>query len=223
MILMKRMIKLLLLLVFLSFPAIKSNSQSLKDVDGNVYASTTIGKQEWMAENLKTTKYNDGTPIPYVESTKAWAALKAPGYCWYNNKPENKEIYGALYNWYTVNTNKLCPTGWHVPSQAELTNLITFIGDQNLAGDKLKEVGTDHWISTLTVVTNPYDFTALPGGFRLYSGSYSNEGEYGVWWTSTVFGATQAWNYGLYFHSTKLYNGHDISQAGFSVRCIKNK
>ena len=127
------------------------NGQAVKDADGNVYPAI---------ENLKTTKYNDGTAIPLVKDEKAWKALKKSAYCWYNNNIANKDVYGALYNWYTVNTKKLCPKGWHVPTDADWTILTTFIGDPISAGDKLKESGQDHWKNTLNSGTNEFDFTA---------------------------------------------------------------
>lgn len=218
---MKQLISTFSLILFTGFAAI--SGQSVKDADGNVYGAVKIGKQLWMAENLKTTKFNDGTPIPNIAENKIWSKLSTPGYCWFNNKLDNKEEYGALYNWYTVNTKKLCPVGWHVPTEPEIENLITFLGDQNIAGDKLKEPGTEHWKMSITVVTNDYQFTALPAGFRLYNGAFSDPQAYAVWWTSTGYQSTQAWNMGLYFNTTKLYNGHDIAQAGFSVRCVKNQ
>ena len=100
------------------------DDNSIKDKDRNVYKTVIIGTQVWMAENLKTTKYKDGTAIPLVTDGNAWAALSTPGYCWYNNDAATYEdTYGVLYNWYTVNTGKLCPTGWHVPSDAEWTTI----------------------------------------------------------------------------------------------------
>jgi len=214
----------LLTVIPLFFITISSISgQSVKDTDGNIYGTVDIGKQIWMAENLKTTKYNDGTSIPLISDNKTWSKLKTGGFCWFNNDEENKEDFGALYNWYAVDSKKLCPVGWHVPSELEVESLITFLGDQNIAGNRLKEASTEHWMTSLTIVTNEFQFSALPGGFRLYSGSFSELRQYGVWWTSTGYQSSQAWNMGLYFNSSKLYNGHDITQAGFSVRCIKNR
>ena len=103
------------------------------DIDGNVYHTVTIGTQVWMVENLKTTRYNDGTAIPLVTDGTAWAALTTPGYCWYNNDSATyKNTYGALYNWYAVNTGKLAPTGWHVPTDSEWTVLTTYLGGESL-------------------------------------------------------------------------------------------
>jgi uncharacterized protein (TIGR02145 family) len=107
-------------------------AQTVKDIDGNVYKTVTIGKQVWMAENLKTAKYNDGKTIPLVTDNTEWSNLSAPAYCWYNNDIANKEVYGALYNWYTVNTNKVCPKGWHIPIDAEWTTLTTYLGGEGV-------------------------------------------------------------------------------------------
>ncbi len=199
------------------------HAQTVKDIDDNLYSSVTIGNQIWMAENLKTTKYNDGTPIPLVTDDKKWKGLKTPAYCWFNNDIENKDVYGALYNWYTVNTKKLCPNGWHVPTDSEWNVMITSLGDVNLAGNKLKEAGSAHWKNTLSYATNESGFTALPGGMRYDSGAFPLFGNsYAVWWTTTEYSATQAWNHGLYFTSSFAYRGYDYKPSGFSVRCLKD-
>ncbi|MBI5010148.1 MAG: fibrobacter succinogenes major paralogous domain-containing protein, partial [Bacteroidia bacterium] len=141
------------------------SSAQVSDIDGNVYQTVTIGTQVWMKENLKTTKLNDGIALPNVIDNAAWAALTTTGYCWYNNDATTyKSTYGALYNWYAVNTGKLCPIGWHVPSDDEWTLLTTFRGGYSVAGGKLKETGTLHWTSPNTGATNETGFTALPGG-----------------------------------------------------------
>jgi uncharacterized protein (TIGR02145 family) len=198
-------------------------AQLVKDTDGNVYASTTIGKQIWMVENLKTTKYNDGTPIPLVTNDKAWQELKSPAYCWLNNDIKNKEIYGALYNWYTVKTKKLCPKGWHVPSNDDWIELTIFLGDKETAGAKLKESGSTHWKNPLNVGTNDFDFTGLPGGLRLVSGLFPEFGTgRAVWWSSTGT-TTDAWNRGLSFDSDIIFKGDENVRYGFSVRCLKDK
>ena|SRR5664279_2214394 len=208
--------------VLISFEFAELNAQSAKDADGNVYAATTIGKQVWMSENLKTTKLNDGTPIPLVTRNSDWIELKTPGYCWFENNAENKEVYGALYNWYAVDTKKLCPAGWHVPTASEWKILIAFLGDVNKAGDKLKEAGSDHWKNSATIVTNEFDFTALPAGFRFYSGAFPNPDSFAVFWSATAFDDSQALNWGLFFMSSRIYNSSDVKRAGFSVRCMKN-
>ena len=134
------------------------------DFDGNNYPVGQIGTQIWMVENLKTTRYNDGTDILSITDNTTWENLITPGYCFYNNGVVNKNTYGALYNWYAVNTGKLAPKGWHVPTNDEYTTLITFLGGESVASSKLKESGTSHWQSPNTEATNQSGFTALPGG-----------------------------------------------------------
>ena len=134
---------------------------SITDIDGNTYKTVTIGTQTWMAENLKVTKYNDGIAIPNVTDNTAWRELTTGALCDYGNTPSNSETYGKLYNWHAVNTGKLCPTGWHVPSDAEWTELTDYLGGTSVAGDKLKETGSTHWSNLRTGATNETGFTAL--------------------------------------------------------------
>ena len=160
----------------------------LTDIDGNAYKAIKIGNQVWMYENLKTTKLNDGTAIPLVTTSAAWGNLTTPGYCWYNNdEASNKNVYGALYNWYTINTGKLCPAGWHVPTVAEWTTLTTFLGGESVAGGKLKETGIAHWKSPNTGASNETGFTALPGGFRDFDGVFAQIYNSGCWWSATEY------------------------------------
>jgi uncharacterized protein (TIGR02145 family) len=217
----KRILLYILILFFIRSGGLEA--QAVKDADGNIYMTINIGKQIWIAENLKTTKLNDGKPIPLVTDEKAWKALKSPGYCLFNNDPANKDIYGALFNWYTVDTKKICPKGWHVPSDTEWKTMVDFLGDKNTASDKLKESGNDHWKNALINATDDFDFKALPGGTRLYSGSFPEFGSsYAVWWTSTEYSSLVAYNWGLHDSSSKVFNGYDSKQNGFSVRCIQD-
>ena len=117
------------------------HTNSLKDIDGNLYKTVTIGSQVWMKENLRTTRYNDGLAIPLVTDYDSWAALTTPAYCWYNNDSKNKEVYGALYNYYTIDTKKLCPEGWYVPADSDWTELIDYLGGSEIAANKLKRRG----------------------------------------------------------------------------------
>jgi uncharacterized protein (TIGR02145 family) len=205
---------------------------SVKDYDDNVYNIVTIGTQVWMKENLKTTKYSDGGTIPLVTDNTAWSNLTSPGYCWYNNTSTYKDIYGALYNWYTVNTGKLCPVGWHVPSDAEWTTLTTYLGGGSEAGGKLKETGTTHWSSPNTGATNESGFTALPGGGRGRDGIFGNwatSGEanmlyYGWWWSTTQYAGyeTGAWPLGMSAGSKSVIRIWVWMKDGFSVRCLRN-
>jgi uncharacterized protein (TIGR02145 family) len=198
---------------------------TVTDVDGNVYNTVTIGTQVWMAENLKTIKYNDGTNIPLVPV--AWAGLNTPAYCWQNNdEGTNKAIYGAIYNWYTVNTGKLCPTGWHVPSDAEWTVLTTLLGGESTAGGKLKETGTAHWTNPNTGATNETGFTALAGGSRTgesgYGTGFSGTGNNGLWWSATIISGSTVWR--RFLTNSNIVVSRDFSYKfdGLSVRCLKD-
>jgi hypothetical protein len=134
-------------------------AQTIRDIDGNVYKTVTIGKQVWMAENLKTSKYNDGRAIPLVTDNTAWEALNTPAYCWYDNdESANKTKCGALYNWFAVNTNKLCPTGWHVPNDREWTNLPPLSGGYRYADGTFYYI-KDYsywWTTTESSITSAY-------------------------------------------------------------------
>jgi uncharacterized protein (TIGR02145 family) len=194
---------------------------TVKDIDGNIYLTINVGKQIWIAENLKTTKFNDGKPIKLVTDDKAWEQSKTAAYCWYKNDIKNKDVYGALYNWYTIKTGKLCPKNWHVPTASEWESMLTFLGDPSEAGDKLKEEGTAHWKNLTSNATNEFDFTALPSGMRLRSGIFPVYGDlYAIWWSSTTHSNIDAWNCGLHNDSSILFHGYDNFQNGFSVRCI---
>jgi len=203
---------------------IKLEAQVVKDVEGNVYITTQIGTQTWMGENLKTTKFNDGKEIPFVPEDMNWKNLKTPGYCWLNYDSENKDIYGALYNWYAVNTKKLCPVGWHVPEDKEWIILNTFLGDPDVAGNKLKESGTKHWKNSFTYSPDELGFTALPGGIRIYSGIFPDFAEsYTVWWSSTEVDKREAWSRGLQDISTRFWRGPNDKRNGYSIRCLKDQ
>ena len=194
----------------------------IKDIDGNVYKTVTIGTQIWMAENLKTIKYNDGTVIPLVTDGAGWAALTTPAYCWFNNDESTyKAAYGALYNWYTVNTGTLCPTGWHVPSDAEWTTLTTYLGE-SVAGGKLKEAGTTHWASPNTGATNETGYTALPGGYRCSCAAFYSIGYFGFWWSATENVVAYALIRGLYYSNSDVYRNYNYKKSGFSVRCLRD-
>jgi uncharacterized protein (TIGR02145 family) len=184
----------------------------LIDIEENSYHIIKIGTQWWMAENLKTIKYNDGSSIDAWNNTTG-------AYCWFEDNIANKDIYGALYNGYALNTGKLCPGGWHVPSCDEWTTLINFLGGSTVAGGKMKEVGTTHWQSPNAGATNESGFTGLPGSFRNSLGYFACcIGSTGDWWTATppmgvdLFTITQ---------SVEFMNGFpDV--CGLSVRCVRD-
>ncbi|MDG1394950.1 MAG: fibrobacter succinogenes major paralogous domain-containing protein [Flavobacteriales bacterium] len=199
---------------------------SMTDQDGSVYKTVTIGTQIWMAENLRTTKYNDGTSIPNITSNSEWGSTTTGAYCNYNNTNSNDTIatFGRLYNWYAVNTGKLAPTGWHVPSDAEWGQLTTYLGGESVAGGKLKETGTTHWDSPNTSATNETGFTALPGGYLNSSGAFYTIGDYGYWWSVTGLDADATYAYcrNVRYNDSNVQGGYDYKELGFSVRCVRD-
>jgi uncharacterized protein (TIGR02145 family) len=195
---------------------------TIQDEDGNTYHTIGIGAQYWTVENLKTTKYNDGTAIPLVTDNSAWGALVSPGFCWYDNdEATNKDTYGALYNWYTVISPKIAPAGWHVSTDAEWTILETFMGGESVAGDKLKESGTSHWIGN-TPATNESGFTALPGGLRSSDGTYQHKGESDGFWTTTGASNQAAWYWAMDNGTANLTRGNNSINWGLSIRLVKD-
>jgi uncharacterized protein (TIGR02145 family) len=201
-------------------------SGTMSDIDGNTYKTVTIGTQTWMAENLRVTRFKNGTDIPFVTDDAAWSILATPGYCWYNNDEVTyKADYGASYNWYTVNTGNLCPTGWHVPRDAEWETLVAYLGGNTIAGGKLKETGTIHWASPNLEATNETGFTALPGGGRGDNGSFNYIGYRGDWWSATEYDAQTAWYRSLYYSFHIDFNIGRFNynkKGGFRVRCLKD-
>jgi uncharacterized protein (TIGR02145 family) len=204
------------------------NSNAITDIDGNYYNIVAIGSQVWMAENLKTTRFNDGTPIPLVTVDSVWAALFSPGYCWYANaEAAIKDTYGALYNYFVLdpaNNNTICPTGWHVPTDTEWHALVLNLDpnavldspESTTAGGKLKS--TKHWGHLNNGSTNETGFTALPGGCRYSTGVYGLLGIIGSWWAITADSPSDR---ALDSGTNNVYRSKSNWQAASSVRCIK--
>ena len=225
----------ILILLGLSLNGLQA--QTVKDIEGNVYKTVKIGKLEWMAENLKTTKYNDGAAIPLVHSNESMAELTTGAYAIYehsrikelNSDAEVFNAYGVLYNWYAVETGNLCPVDWRVPTDAEWTTLTDYIeGD---AGGKLKSTritpdAHPRWESPNTDATDKYGFSALPGGYHLGNGIFTNVGYSGHWWTSTGDDSrillTFAWYRSITFDSGNVNRYSNNKQFGFSVRCVRD-
>ncbi|MCX6239241.1 MAG: fibrobacter succinogenes major paralogous domain-containing protein [Bacteroidia bacterium] len=203
--------------------------------DGKTYKTVKIGTQTWMAENLKTTYYRDGSEIPNITDKDSWSNLTTGAYCSYDNSTGNANTYGTLYNWYAINDNReLCPSGWHLPTDAEWKTLEMALGMSHTNADKtswrgtdeggkLKETGTTHWNSPNTGATNTNGFTALPGGYREYDGTFKNIGSYGLWWSATETNTTTVWDRALSYENTNMYRyNSSYKVAGFSVRCLKD-
>lgn len=225
-------------LLLLPQDLLAQGAQSLiVDGDGNVYESILIGTQEWLVQDLRTTRYSDGQPIALMtESDHSWRRGNQAGYTWYKNDSAAQvaAAYGALYNWYAVQTAKLCPVGWHVATDEEWTILIDYLDpaevdasafgkiQSEVAGGKLKEVGTDHWHISNGDASNESGWTGLGGGVRINEGNSYHRKSMGLWWTSTK--QREAFAYG---RSLRTKNGgigrfSDFMNHFMSVRCIKD-
>ncbi len=197
------------------------------DPDGNSYNSVIIGTQVWLKENLKTTKYNNGDLIgTTTPATLDISNESLPKYQWgYDGNESNVTTYGRLYTWYAVTDDRrICPTGWHVPDDDDWETLKTFLcgSGSNVAGGKLKEISTNHWISPNTGATNETGFTARPGGSRYYTGVFYYLGTYSYWWSTTENGAYNAWIRIIYNSYEYLGKDYNYNKNGLSVRCIKD-
>lgn len=209
---------------------------TVTDIDANVYHTVKIGTQIWMVESLRATKFNDGTAIPNVGANTAWSGLATPGYCWYNNDAANKSTYSALYNWQAVNSGKLCPTGWHVPTDAEWTLLTDYLTSKGYGymgtGSNIAKsmAATSGWNSSSiagNVGNDPTSnnnslFAALPGGNRNGDGTFSKMGSYSLFWSSTEQDSGSALFRSLYYGSAKVDRAPLFKGNGLSVRCIKD-
>ena len=198
--------------------------QSVTDYEGNVYNTLIIGTQTWLDQNLKTTKYRNGDLIKTTSpATLDIRDENSPHYQWaYGGKESNAETYGRLYTWYAVTDSRgICPIGWHVPTDADWSTLITFLGGEIIAYSKLKETGETHWIKYDTG-TNEKGFTALPGGLRNSKGSFDDNGISGSWWSSTEYGTSEAWYRLMNYNFSTIYRYLYLKRNGFSVRCVKN-
>jgi len=212
-----------------------SGAGTVEDIDGNRYKTITIGKQEWMAENLRVTRFRNGEKIPKVTNNSDWANLSAGARCVHSNDDGQLPTYGYLYNWSAVlDSRRLAPEGWHVPTDEDWKELEMLLGmSQSEAdgiswrgtdvGGKLKERGTSRWKDPNTGATNETGFTALPGAFRAFNGMFYPVGEGCGFWTSSECDRDTAWNRGLDYKNTAVYRYSYPKKRGFSVRCVKDK
>jgi len=197
--------------------AIKPIPDTVTDIDGNLYHTTTIGTQVWMVENLKTTKYRNGNPIPNVNGEQ-WDNLTAGAYCIYNNNENNRSTYGLLYNWYVANDSRnICPVGWHIPTLEEWETLA-------YTGLELKESGTTHWMNPNNCYANNSGFKALPGGGCGFDGAFNGITEYGYWWTTSEDGTENGWMTIMNYQNPGSSGSVNFDKwIGASIRCIKDE
>jgi len=192
--------------------------------DSVEYKIIKIGKQTWMAENFRATKYRNGDRIPNVTVNEKWTALKSGAWCSYKNSAVNRKVYGILYNFYALNdSRKLAPEGWHVPTLAEWKELAGYLGGSVESGGKLKERGTVHWMSPNTQATDASGFSALPGGC-CFGGSeqFYDLSTIGYWWSSTADSELDATHVALYHNNNGLSNYSRPKRMGYSVRLLRD-
>jgi uncharacterized protein (TIGR02145 family) len=202
----------------------EKDATTVTDIDGNVYSTVAIGNQVWMASDLKTTKYRDGSVIPVVTDNNAWASLPSGAVCDYNNDASISAVYGKLYNWYAVNdTRGLCPAGWHVPSDSEITSVVDALGGDDIAGGKMKEAGTAHWSSPNGTDNNESGFTALGGGYRNFQGVFKDKNYKVGYWSSTSQQTLYSGHLSFIFDAkySEQYGVH--KNTGFYIRCVQDK
>ena len=201
---------------------------TVSDIDGNLYHIITLGKQDWLKENLKATHYSKGEGIHHVVGDSEWASLDKGAYCNYDKNPANADTYGRLYNWFAVEDSRnICPQGWHVPTKDDWQSLIDYLGGTSISGGKMKSTGTLQqgtglWEEPNTGGTNESEFTALPGGARDQDGSYSMLTFNASFWSASTNG-DEAWNHLLTFKYATSEQNSNHKKSGFSVRCIKDK
>jgi uncharacterized protein (TIGR02145 family) len=219
--------------------AFDCGTSTVTDADSNVYSTVQVGSQCWMKENLKTTKYRNGTGITYPGSNNTnWQSNTTGAYAWYNNDIGYKPTYGALYNWYAVNNPAgLCPTGWHVPTDPQWTALTDYVSSQtayrcnsNYNYIAKSVAATTNWNTTTNTcaignnlaANNATGFTALPGGLRYTSGQFNDISYYGFGWSSTEYSAPYAWVREMTYTNASVNRGYGYKSYGFSVRCLRD-
>jgi uncharacterized protein (TIGR02145 family) len=195
---------------------------TLTDQDGNIYKTITIGSQTWMAENLRTTKYRDGSRINM--SIEDWSDWTQGYFCEYNNtrNPDSIATYGRLYNWNALNSSRnIAPTGWRVPTQEDWETLIAFLGGGAFVGGKLKEIGVTHWNDPNLEANNESGFTALPGGYRADNGGFLGMGQNANFWTNLELSSNSGQNFNLSAGAGGVGSYLGFKSFGFSLRLIK--
>lgn len=212
---------ILILIVVLS--GCKKEEKTVTDIDGNTYRTITVGGKVWMAQDLRTTRFNDGSDISYVQGGTQWANLTAAAFAEVNNSSSNAAIYGRLYNWYAVaDSRKLCPAGWHVPSAEEYADFISKFDSEDKAGGHMKETGTEYWLSPNVEATNLSGFSARGAGYVNYQGVYKDFKYVTGFWTSTAADATYAYYVGLWSADPWCDQTAANKKTGFQVRCVKD-
>jgi uncharacterized protein (TIGR02145 family) len=197
---------------------------TIEDISGNPYNTVSIGTQCWMGSNLKTTLYRNGDGIAYVWDASDWAARTTGAQSGYDNNSANTAIYGNFYNWYAVaDARGICPTGWHVPTDAEWTTLANFLGEPSVAvGGKMKTIGTTYWISQSAGTNNSSGFSGLPGGIRTTLGVFADVGQHAGFWSASLVGDGNVWYRRLNYYDDIFNKSPAQPVIGLSVRCLRD-
>jgi uncharacterized protein (TIGR02145 family) len=199
------------------------NVEEVTDIDNNIYHTVTIGTQVWLVENLKVVHYSNGDEILHVSANGSWENTTTGAYCDYNNEQSNAYTFGRLYNWFAASDGRnIAPVGWHVPSDTEWDSLAVFLGGEGVAGGKLKETGTTHWLAPNSGATNESGFSGLPGGHRIYDGSFDYINWGGGWWSATTGNDNDAWIRYLDCGNYDIWRYLEDKRYGRSVRCVKD-
>lgn len=207
-------------------------TNTVSDIDGNVYNTIQIGNQTWMAENLKVTHYRNGDSIPSITDDNEWQSTMSGAYCNYDNEENYVVTYGRLYNWYAVNDSRgLAPTGWHIPSDEEWKQLEIYLGMSQTEADNTSNRGTDEGDKLKSTSdwylggngTNEVSFTALPGGYRYSSGSFGYISYYAFFWSATEYSSSSSWLRRLGYENSGVFRDYINNPYGLSVRCIKGQ
>ena len=216
------------------FKTISENEGYVIDIEDNLYSTVKIGNQWWMAENLQVTKYTNGVSIEEVTDAVTWSNKTSPAFCYYENSPEDASIYGALYNGYAAQKNNICPSGWRVPTNDDWVELELFLGVPEIEtrrlgwggtnqGGILKHTGLSYWESPNTGATDEYGFSALPGGLRRHEGAFDTKGRAGWYWSSTNHVENEIYRWLFSYEKAEIARSTSYSEAGHSIRCIKNQ
>jgi uncharacterized protein (TIGR02145 family) len=212
-----------IILIFTGCEKDDDTTDPVTDVDGNVYETVMIGDQVWMAENLRTTKLNDGTEIRLITKNQDWYNNNDPAFSWYNNDSTIfKYPYGALYNGYVAVNEKICPEGWRIPGKNDWQQLVQSLGDSTDAGGKLKVEGLTQWHSPNKGADNSSNFSALPAGIRYFEGTYSSLSYFTAYWSGTASDTSSLYFISLSYLDAKASSGSKSKKHGFSIRCIRN-
>jgi uncharacterized protein (TIGR02145 family) len=196
-------------------------AELVRDVEQNTYPTVQIGDQCWLRENLRTSSYRNGDEIPVIEEDSLWLSTSAGAFSFYTNDPDQDTLEGVLYNHFAISDNRgLCPTGWHVPTDAEWTTLQEYISRGDKEGGALKD--TLGWDFPNAGAANLVGYRARAAGFRAATGGFGGQGIHGFWWSATQADPGKAWSRQLNYASTSMFRNSNFLLFGMSVRCLKD-